>query len=320
MIKCDTIKIKSNYKYLLNKNINFNILFDSKKNTVNGEYYSSQGNSNIPFNLYIATNYSKQTLTIEFSSKILFDDYPELITAETLPQCLYNLNDMGICTIDIDGVLKTGCITRVDITKDVCLELTDDILIALNNNVGNYRRFKWQHYDNKGITFAKDIIGKGKEEIKFYNKSKELFATAQNRRFLDLLVNRKQVEDYFSNKTRIEFSLNTEPQIRNSLHIGNTYIPTFFASTANPLLAQFDKIFNYSTVDTVIGIDNYDTWAMSKILELYNGNLQLIEQNVRRLYKFRSGANSRMAKFEQLKQMQQTAQRNIIQEVRNLLC
>ena len=320
MIKCDTIKIKSNYKYLLNKNINFNILFDSKKNNVNGEYYSSQGNNNIPFNLYIATNYSKQTLTIEFSSKILFDDYPKLITAETLPQCLYNLNDLGICIIDIDGVLKTGCITQADITKDVSLELTDDILTALNNNVGNYRRFKWQHYDGKGITFTKDIIGRGKEEIKFYNKRKELSATAQNRRFLDLLANREQVENYFSDKTRIEISMNTQPQIRNSLQIDNTYIPTFFTSTANPLLSQFDKIFNCSTVDTTIGIDNYDTWAMSKILGLYNGNLQLIEQDVRRLYKFRSGVNSRMAKFEQLKQMRQTPHRNIIQEVRNLLC
>ena len=320
MIKCDTIKIKSNYKYLLNKNINFNILFDSKKNNVNGEYYSSQGNNNIPFNLYIATNYSKQTLTIEFSSKILFGDYPKLITAETLPQCLYNLNDLGICIIDIDGVLKTGCITQADITKDVSLELTDDILTALNNNVGNYRRFKWQHYDGKGITFTKDIIGRGKEEIKFYNKRKELSSTAQNRRFLDLLANREQVENYFSDKTRIEISMNTQPQIRNSLQIDNTYIPTFFTSTANPLLSQFDKIFNCSTVDTTIGIDNYDTWAMSKILELYNGNLQLIEQDVRRLYKFRSGVNSRMAKFEQLKQMQQTPHRNIIQKVRNLLC
>lgn len=320
MIKCDTIKIKSNYKYLLNKNINFNILFDSKKNNVNGEYYSSQGNNNIPFNLYIATNYSKQTLTIEFSSKILFGDYPKLITAETLPQCLYNLNDLGICIIDIDGVLKTGCITQADITKDVSLELTDDILTALNNNVGNYRRFKWQHYDGKGITFTKDIIGRGKEEIKFYNKRKELSSTAQNRRFLDLLANREQVENYFSDKTRIEISMNTQPQIRNSLQIDNTYIPTFFTSTANPLLSQFDKIFNCSTVDTSIGIDNYDTWAMSKILELYNGNLQLIEQDVRRLYKFRSGVNSRMAKFEQLKQMQQTPHRNIIQKVRNLLC
>ena len=320
MIKCDTIKIKSNYKYLLNKNINFNILFDSKKNNVNGEYYSSQGNNNIPFNLYIATNYSKQTLTIEFSSKILFDDYPKLITAETLPQCLYNLNNLGICIIDIDGVLKTGCITQADITKDVSLELTDDILTALNNNVGNYRRFKWQHYDGKGITFTKDIIGRGKEEIKFYNKRKELSATAQNRRFLDLLANREQVENYFSDKTRIEISMNTQPQIRNSLQIDNTYIPTFFTSTANPLLSQFDKIFNCSTVDTTIGIDNYDTWAMSKILELYNRNLQLIEQDVRRLYKFRSGVNSRMAKFEQLKQMRQTPHRNIIQEVRNLLC
>ena len=227
---------------------------------------------------------------------------------------------MGICIIDIDGVLKTGCITRADITKDVPLELTDDILTALNNNVGNYRRFKWQHYDGKGITFTKDIIGRGKEEIKFYNKRKELSATAQNRRFLDLLASREQVEDYFSDKTRIEISLSTQPQIRNSLHIDNTYIPTFFASTANPVLVQFDRIFNSSTIGSSIDMDNYDTWAMFKILELYSGNLQLIEQEVRRLYKFRSGTSSRMAKFEQLKQMQQTPHRNIIQEVRNLLC
>ena len=56
MIKCDTIKIKSNYKYLLNKHINFNTLYDYNK--INGEYYSSNGNSNIPFNFYVATNYS----------------------------------------------------------------------------------------------------------------------------------------------------------------------------------------------------------------------------------------------------------------------
>ena len=88
--------------------------------------------------------------------------------------------------------------SQADITKDVSLELTDEILTALNNNVSNYRRFKWQHYNGKGITFTKDIIGKGKEEIKFYNKHKELSATAQNRRFLDLLASREQVEDYFS--------------------------------------------------------------------------------------------------------------------------
>ena len=320
MIKCDTIKIKSNYKYLLNKKINFNILYDSKKNTPNGEYYSSNGNSDIPFNLYIATNYAKQTLTLEFSSKILFDDYPKLITQETLPQCLCNLNDMGICTVDVAEILNTGCITKADITTDISFELTDEVLTALNNNVGNYRRFKWQHYDSKGITFTKDVIGKGREEIKFYNKKKELSATAQNRRFLDLLVDKKRVEDYYSDKTRIEITLATPPQIRNYLQIDNTYIPAFFSSASNPILIQFDRIFNVSEGDATANIDNYDTWAMMKILEQYDGNLQLIEQEIRRLYKFRSGVNARMEKFEKLQQTRNAIQRNRVKEVRNLLC
>lgn len=320
MIKCDTIKIKSNYKYLLNKKVCFNILYDSKKNLPNGEYYSSNGNPNIPFNLFVATNNAKQTLTLEFSSKILFDDYPKLITQETLPQCLSNLNEMGVCTIDINGILSTGCVTRADITTDVSFELTDEVLTALNNNVDNYRRFKWQHYDRKGITFTKDVIGKGCEEIKFYNKRKELSATAQNRKFLDLLTDRKQVEDYFSDKTRIEITLASQPQIRNCLQIDNTYIPTFFSSATNPILTQFDEIFDISKVDSAVSIDNYDTWAMIKILEQYDGNLQLIEQEVRRLYKFRSGVSTRMEKFEKLKWAQNANQKNRVQEVRNLLC
>lgn len=320
MIKCDTIKIKSNYKYLLNKKVNFNVLYDSKKNTPNGEYYSSNGNPDIPFNLFVATNYTKQTLTLEFSSKILFDDYPRLITQETLPQCLCNLNNMGICTVDVDAILNTGCITKADITTDVSFELADEVLTALNNNVGNYRRFKWQHYDSKGITFTKDVIGKGCEEIKFYNKKKELSATAQNRRFLDLLANRKQVDDYFSDKTRVEITLATQPQIRNNLQIDNTYIPSFFSSSANPILTQFDKIFNVSEGDATANMDSYDTWAMFKILELYGGNLQMIEQDVRGLYKFRSGVSTRMKKFEELKCAQNATQRNRVQEVRKLLC
>lgn len=315
MIKCDTIKLKTNYKYLLNKKVNFNILYDSKQNRQNGEFYSSNGNSDIPFNLYLATNYAKQTLTLEFSSKLLFEDYPKLITKETLPQCLHNINGLGICTIDEEAVLNTACVTKAHITEDIPYRLTDDTLTALNNNVSNYRRFKWQHYNNKGITFTKNIVGKGKEDIKIYDKSKELIATVQNRQFLSLLSNREEVESYFSDKMRVEIICGTQPQIRKYLKIDHTYINDFFSSTANPILAQYDKVFDYTKPDSNVCADNYDSWAMSKILEMYNGNLQLIEQEVRSRYKFRSGATERMAKFEELHMMQNANQRNTVQEV-----
>ena len=83
---------------------------------------------------------------------------------------------------------------------------------------------------------------------------------------------------------------------------------------------QFDTVFDSSKTDATISMDNYDTWTMMKILEQYNGNLQMIEQEVRSLYKFRSGVSTRMEKFEQLQRMQNTTQRNKVQEVHNLLC
>ena len=210
-IKCDTIKIRCNYKYLKEMKIPFNIQYNQQKNKEHGRYFHSKYSPAIPFNVYVAINNQHQTLEIEFSSKILRDRYPELISRYTIRQCLENLNQLGICTVDVDGILQYGWIIRADVTKDVELKLTDEVLDVLNQNVGNYRRFKWEHYAGKGITFTKDVIY-GKEEIRVYNKYKELLN--HSRKFVDTLSNRNEVMDYFYGKTRFEITLKSEDEIR----------------------------------------------------------------------------------------------------------
>ena len=54
--------------------------------------------------------------------------YKELISKYTIRQCLENLNKLGICTIDVDGILRNSWVIRADITKDVDLPLSDDVL------------------------------------------------------------------------------------------------------------------------------------------------------------------------------------------------
>lgn len=71
LITFDRIKIKSNYKYLLDTKVKFNEMFHSRSGEKTGLFYSSKDDINIPYNLYIAVSYVKQTLTLEFSSKIL---------------------------------------------------------------------------------------------------------------------------------------------------------------------------------------------------------------------------------------------------------
>lgn len=316
-ITCDTIKIRCNYKYLKEMKKPFGIQYNSKE-LEHGRYFNSKHHHDIPYNLFIATNNYHQSLEIEFSSKVLGERYPELINRDTIRQCLENINTLGICTLDVDGILHHGWITRADITKDIDLKLTDEVLNALNQNVGNYRRFKWQHYTNKGVTFTKDAIY-GKEEIKVYNKYQELLS--HSRKFVDSLENRNEIMNYFYGKTRFEITLKGEKQIKERLGVG-TGIKEFFDAIDSPVREQFNRVFNVS--DTVLDTtrcNGYEEWAMAYLLDAYKGDLKMIEQTLRcdAVYNSRNGLADRMKKFQAVKMKVNRKENEIIRKVRNLL-
>lgn len=316
-IKCDTIKIRCNYKYLKEMKIPFNIIYNSK-NIEQGRYFNSKHYSSIPYNLYIATNNYHQSLEIEFSSKVLKERYPELINRDTIRQCLSNINNLDICTLDVDGIINHGWVIGADITADVDLMLTDGVLNALNQNVGNYRRFQWTHYDGKGITFTKNTIY-DKEEIKVYNKYKELLS--HSRKFIDSLENRNDIMDYFYGKTRFEITLKGEKQIRERLGVG-TGIKDFFNAIDSAVREQFDRVFNASIpiLDTT-QCNGYEEWAMAHLLDSYNGDLRQIEQSLRQesVYNSRNGLSERMKKFQSVKARANRKENEIVRSVRSLL-
>jgi hypothetical protein len=297
--------------------IPFNITYNSK-NIEQGRYFNSKHYSSIPYNLYIATNNYHQSLEIEFSSKVLKERYPELINRDTIRQCLSNINNLDICTLDVDGIINHGWVIGADITADVDLMLTDSVLNALNQNVGNYRRFQWTHYDGKGITFTKNTIY-DKEEIKVYNKYKELLS--HSRKFIDSLENRNDIMDYFYGKTRFEITLKGEKQIRERLGVG-TGIKDFFNAIDSAVREQFDRVFNASIpiLDTT-QCNGYEEWAMAHLLDSYNGDLRQIEQSLRQesVYNSRNGLSERMKKFQSVKARTKRKENEIVRSVRSLL-
>ena len=322
LITFDRIKIKSNYKYLLNTKVKFNEMFHSRSGEKTGLFYSSKDDINIPYNLYIAVSYVKQTLTLEFSSKILKENYPDLISRDTIKKCLTNINQLNICNIDVDSILSNGVVTSVDITYDADLILNDNLLDALNSQVNNYRRFKWTHYNNEGITFTKDVKSKDcTETITLYNKEKEI-CTSHNKNFLNSLSQPQQIMDYFKGKTRFEITLDTPKKIMNYLNLTDTKIFSVLNSDTNPILILFDKIFNNSVTNiSNATFDNYEEWSMKIILDSYNGDLKRLEQDVRNKFSSRSGATKRMKKFEAVHHAMTSAStnENLIEKVRNLL-
>ncbi len=322
LITLDRIKIKANNKYLLDTQIKFNKDYDHRSGILKGEHYSSKADGNVPYNLFIATSECKQTLTLEFSSKILKENYPKLISRETIEECLNRINQLGICQIDTQGILRTGCITSMDVTTDVDLDLTPIVLDTLNERVGNYRRYKWEHYEKEGIAFSRDVKSKDcKESLILYNKDKEL-QRSDNLPFLNSLPNKNQVLDYFNNKTRFELSLDTPRKIRQYTDVKDTYIWDVLNTTANPLLKVFDSIFGNIVAYTKTKPQDYDTLTMDILLAQYNNDLKQIEQALRGCYKARSGLLKRMNKIQQHLEYKRTSadkQANILQDVRNLL-
>ena len=322
LITFDRIKINSNHKYLLDTKVKFNERFNSRSGEKTGIFYSSKEDKNVPYNLYIAISYPKQTLTIEFSSKVLKENYIKLISKETIKECLTNISKLNICDIDIDNILLNGVVTSLDVTYDTELILNDNILDALNSQVSNYRRFRWTHYENEGITFSKDVKSRNcAETITLYNKEKEI-CTTHNKDFLNSLSRPQSIIDYFRKKTRFEITLDTPRKIMDYLNVADTKITSVLNSNANPILMQFDKVFSNSTADILnINFDDYENWAMKIILERYNGDLKLLEQDVRSKFSSRSGASKRMRKFEDVYHAMTSAStsENAIEKIRNLL-
>lgn len=133
---------------------------------------------------------------------------------------MINLNNLGICRVDIDSILHTGCITKADITKDIKMPLTDNILSALNGNVGMYK-----YYRKTGIEFSRDIKDvRSKESLKLYDKGTELKVNAESRKFLSMLTNHEEIENHFDGMVRFEISLTSTAKIQEFLNIQDTYI------------------------------------------------------------------------------------------------
>ena len=203
------MKIKADYHYLLEQQVQFNQTYNPKHGELTGVYYSSKDDYHIPYNLYIAVSRPKQTLTLEFSSKILGCNYPKLISKHNIRECLENINKLGICRIDIDRILQDGCVTSADVTKDVHATLSDETLQALSVRVKNYRRYKWDYYDGEGIDFIRDVkSAKCKECIRIYKKEREIRKT-KNKHFLSTLPNMQEVVNSFDGVTRFEVKLET---------------------------------------------------------------------------------------------------------------
>lgn len=244
MIKFDKLKIVSSIENISNINENE---FQSivKDGIIKEQKFSIQS----PYSLYIEADFLERELILEFSGKILKDDYPELIHVYNIHTCLNNINELGLCTLDVDGILNDGEVVKADVCRDVdcmdCATLTQSLRVS----VKNFKKYLVRSI-NDNFVIEKNVQTKScKRRLTVYDKEKEL-QKASNRRFISSLNNPEMVLDNFRRKVRFEMNLNNKEQIRKSLNIADTSISSVLNTPATPIWNFLDGAISDSEVGT----------------------------------------------------------------------
>ena len=229
MLKIDKIKIVSNIQNISNIN-------EDKFTTIikDGCITEHKFTSLSPYLLYIEADLREQELVIEFSSKILHNNYLHSINRLNIRECLHNINVLGICNLDIDSIIEDGSVVKVDVCQDIDYSDCKSLCKSIRSSISNYRAYTAK-LNGTNLTIDKTANTKSlKRRIIIYDKAKEL-KKATNRRFIESLTDKQAVLDYFNGKIRFEMNLNSKEQIRQCLKVTDTSIDAVLNSEADPI-------------------------------------------------------------------------------------
>jgi len=281
----DRIKLITQAKYITDLNpkmVKTNI--DSEMNIT-----SITINQKQPFNLYINITPSLNKAVIEFSSKILLDDYYKMISYLTIEKCFENICSLGYCKLSVSEIINDSEAISMDVTRDIEFDPIADSNIDLKNglinNLRNFNMYHVQKYNGSGFTITKDVKTESRKvRLSLYDKPKEL-RKAGNKDFMNMLENPELLLSKLKNKVRIETNIKTKKQIRNYCCTTNSLYDVLL-SDENILLKIYNDIFTIDSTDdnpdltdkrTIFDYDSFTQMRDALILKDCNNDLRLVK-------------------------------------------
>lgn len=237
------------------------------------KYYQDKPNM-----LMIKIDFRQKEVVVEFTGKILGQDYPKLISIDSIRDCSRNIEALGFCIFDMD-LIMVSTVVSCDVTKDVPYSDIRKLQSYIRSHVSNYDRYICRSLKNGNIVLEKNVTTKRiKKRMTIYDKEAEMQKT-DNMGFMK----DNGLTDEFRGMCRFEINLNTKEQIRNSLRICDTDLTTVLTSTANPI-----KEFIEEAVRDEAGHKECSDWKSYQrylVLKDCNFDLGQVEAKVRSLYK-----------------------------------
>lgn len=276
MIKLDKIKIVSSIDYIKIIDENRFDIYCKENDIVSYKFTQIQ-----PYLLYVEANIKNQELIVEFTGKLLKDDYPSLINIDNIKDCLLSINELGFSLLDVDNILISGEVVKVDVTQDVPYPDCGELTKMIQANISNFRKYL-PRIINRNFTIEKNVVTKSyKCRLTVYDKNKEL-KRVENKLFLSQLLDKQKLLNYFEGKVRFEMNLNSKEQIRKALHITDLSVDSVLSANVNPIWEFLDQILvDADSIDITAKCDDLKELLRGALLQVCDYDIKKVEAQLR---------------------------------------
>lgn len=325
MITFDRVKLDTKAEYFTITNENLGEWRYNKRTNVKTFIYDQKQ----PYKLFIQITPDLNKAIIEFTGKILLDDYPKLISIDTINQCLRNVNNLGFCQLQINKIISDSELISCDPTKDIEIEFHNSIKNIMISQLSNLNKFHVRKFSTTGYTVSNEVTTKNRQlRLSIYNKYKEILK-AKNSGFLDLLDDPNALMNDFKNKYRIEANIKTMKQIRDYFGTTSNSFSDILKSNRNPLVEIFDVIFecnidnepNISQKRTLYDYESFNEMVDALVLNACGDDLSQVKKLLDNYYSVNTNKRKLIAPYRKLSKtsLPQTQNKFIIGEIRNKL-
>lgn len=242
-----------------------------------------------PFTLSVEINQIARELVVEFTGKILGQDYPQLISKDTISKCFERLNELGICRVDTEKMMSAE-VVKCDITKDVTVEDIPALTRYIKGAVRNFETYSCMKFRNGNLVLEKSVsTHKRKKRITIYDKEHEMNLQGERP-----FVSDNGLEGQFDKVCRFEMNLTSKKQIREALCLTGNTLAEVLQSDKNPIQEFFEDVLVEDP--ECKAVNSRKAFEKYAVLEVCGFDLAKVEATLRQFGDPRNISPSRMMK------------------------
>ena len=194
-----------------------------------------------PFHVWLHLNYDTGKAVMDFSGKTLLDDYPLLISTDTIQTCFENINRLCAFNIDIEAVLQDSTVVQCDVTSDVA-STTPLRQLASSLMLKNNKKWCIAEKNDHLLAFQNTVSTKRRKmRLIVYDKWYDMDKAARAI-FLNSVTDPDKMTEYFNDKIRFELKLNSVDRLRHCLKIESTSLFDVLYSQTDPIATVLDEV------------------------------------------------------------------------------